>query len=125
MRLSSKDIARAIFKLALRYPEKTKEIAKQTYLYLLKRKKIRLLPLILKQLSEIEKEERSVKEVEVITAHPIKNQLKKQIEETLSKKIRFKERIDPEILGGIIIKYDNFVIDGSIKRYLESLKESL
>jgi len=128
MRLSPKRIARALLKVSTRYPAETEAIINQLYLYLLKRRKLKLLPIISRQLPEIAKEENLIKEVEVITAHPIDEKLRKQIELSLEergKKIQIRELVDPEILGGIIFKDEDLVIDGSLRRYLESLKESV
>jgi F-type H+-transporting ATPase subunit delta len=114
--------------VSTRYPTETEAIIGQLYLYLLKRRKLKLLPIISRQLPEIAKEESLIKEVEVITAHPIDEKLRKQIELSLEeqgKRIQIREVVDPEILGGIILKYEDFVIDGSLRRYLESLKESV
>jgi len=128
MRLSTKRIARALLRVSVRYPAETEAIISQLYLYLLKRRKLKLLPIISRQLPEIAKEESLLKEIEVITAHPIDEKLRKQIELSLEeggKKIQIRELVDPGILGGIIIKDEDFVIDGSLRRYLESLKESV
>jgi len=128
MRLSTKRIARALLRVSARYPAETEAIISQLYLYLLKRRKLKLLPIISRQLPEIAKEESLLKEIEVITAHPIDEKLRKQIELSLEKggkKIQIRELVDPGILGGIIIKDEDFVIDGSLRRYLESLKESV
>ena len=41
------------------------------------------------------------------------------------KEVILKERIDPEILGGIVIELGGTVYDGSVRTQLESLKENI
>lgn len=51
--------------------------------------------------------------------------LQGQLEKSTSKKININSFIDPEIIGGLIIKVGNNVIDGSIKNQINKIRESL
>lgn len=44
---------------------------------------------------------------------------------TEAKNIRLEEVIDEKILGGFILRYDNKVVDGSLKNNLEELKKKM
>jgi len=47
------------------------------------------------------------------------------LEKKFGKKIEIEKKKDAGILGGIIIGYDDVIIDGSMKRQLEMLKKKL
>ncbi len=51
--------------------------------------------------------------------------LKKKISKITGKKIRLKLRKDPEIIGGMIVKIGDKVIDGSVKTKLSLLNQHL
>lgn len=52
-------------------------------------------------------------------------ELQKKLEQSTSKKVNINRSIDPTILGGMIIKIGNKVIDGSIRTKISKIKESL
>ena len=66
---------------------------------------------------------------EIITARPLKEDALGRIEGALenltSKKIRTEVSEDPDLIGGIVVKIGDLVLDGSVKAQLEGLKESL
>jgi len=51
--------------------------------------------------------------------------LRKKLEESTGKKIELQFAEDPEIIGGLVIQIGDMVIDGSVRGYLESLRERL
>ena len=55
----------------------------------------------------------------------LKDALKSKLESKLNKKIQLKTHSDPEIIGGVIVKYGDNVIDGSVKTKLELMKKQL
>lgn len=46
-------------------------------------------------------------------------------ERTSAKKIILEENIDKKLIGGFILRYDNKVVDGSLKTSLEELKNKI
>lgn len=54
-----------------------------------------------------------------------KNELQQLIETKLNKKIDIQLDVDPSIIGGMVLRIDNTIIDGSIKRQLEKIREHL
>ena len=54
-----------------------------------------------------------------------KEKLQKQLEVSTNKKVTINNIINPTILGGLIIKIGNNVIDGSVKSKITKVKESL
>ena len=74
-------------------------------------------------------EYRNVLPVTVTSAIPItceeKCALRKKLEESTGKTIELQLAEDPEIIGGLVIQIGDKVIDGSVRGYLESLRERL
>jgi len=88
-----------------------------------------LLSLILKNFEDIWNKRNNIYKIEIISSIPFNEEEKLEIIETLSKikrgKIKADFIVNPEILGGIIIKEGNKVYDGSLKGNLERLKEKI
>ena len=54
-----------------------------------------------------------------------KNEITKKLEKILDKKVISSFKIDSEIIGGFLAKYNDKIIDASIKHQLEKLKKQL
>lgn len=72
---------------------------------------------------------RNIAQADVITALPLTESEKKALADKLSKisgqTVLIKTRLDPAILGGVIVKLGDKLIDGSVRRQIENLKEAL
>lgn len=70
-----------------------------------------------------------ITETNLITAVPVSERVRKQITDYISEKFKtkvsLKENVDPEIIGGFILKVDDYFIDASIKTRLRKIKKSL
>jgi F-type H+-transporting ATPase subunit delta len=71
----------------------------------------------------------NVARAEVITPRPLhedaRQRLEQVLEELTSRKVRMETREDNTLIGGIVVKIGDLVLDGSIKAQLKGLKESL
>ena len=71
----------------------------------------------------------NVTRAEVITAKPLKDdalaKLRSTLKQLTSKEVKTKVSEDEALIGGIVVKIGDLVLDGSIKAQLEGLKESL
>lgn len=56
---------------------------------------------------------------------PVIEKIKKRLENKLKKKLRFYIDLDASLLGGVQVIIGNKIIDGSIRRRLDDLKEKL
>lgn len=54
-----------------------------------------------------------------------KESLKAQLEKATGKTIEIENIVDPQIIGGLIIKVGNNVIDGSLRNQVNKIRESL
>ncbi|MEK7281933.1 MAG: F0F1 ATP synthase subunit delta [Chloroflexota bacterium] len=72
---------------------------------------------------------RGIQEVEVISAVPLEEAeqdlLRQRLSQLLDKRIILRPRQDDTIVGGLVVKTDELLLDGSIKSKLEGLKKSL
>jgi F-type H+-transporting ATPase subunit delta len=74
-------------------------------------------------------EHRGETTAEIVTAHPLKDDqiaaLKQQLRARAGRDVTIETRIDPEILGGIIVKLGSQMIDASIRTKLNRLAEAM
>jgi len=74
-------------------------------------------------------EKENILEVSVTTAGLLDDDIKamviKQLNGSLNKEIELQATTDKSTIGGIILKYDDTVVDGSVKRRIELLADFL
>ena len=89
----------------------------------------RQLPQILDLLSDLAAEAREAVVAEVRSAVPLDDNQTGELAAALStatgKKVEVKSLVDPSIIGGVVAKVGDTVIDGSVRRRLEQLKEQV
>jgi F-type H+-transporting ATPase subunit delta len=78
---------------------------------------------------KLDKASKGIKIAEVTSATPLEKKVEKEIIEHLNGmikgKVELKKKIDEKILGGVVIKMDDTLIDASVKKSLEELKTGL
>ena len=71
----------------------------------------------------------NITKAEIITARPLEtkalDKLKKALAGLTSKDVRADVKQDDALIGGLIVRIGDLVLDGSVKAQLEGLKESL
>jgi len=79
--------------------------------------------------SRLTDEVSNIARAEIITAKPLKEDALGRIERSLegltSKKIKSEVTEDQSLIGGVVVKIGDLVLDGSVKAQLDGLKESL
>jgi F-type H+-transporting ATPase subunit delta len=89
----------------------------------------RQLPQILDQLSDLAADARDSVVAEVRTAVPLQQEQRDALASALSKatgkKVEVKAIVDPEVLGGVVAKIGDTVIDGTVRHKLEQLKDQV
>lgn len=89
----------------------------------------RLLPEILARISELVAESRQAAIAEVRTAIPLDDEQQAQLAEGLSRatgrNVELKVIVDPSVMGGVVAKIGDTVIDGTVRRRLEQLREQV
>jgi F-type H+-transporting ATPase subunit delta len=96
---------------------------------LVERGRVAVLPLVLEQYERLTDRESGVLRAEVVTAVPVDKQLeqriRKQLADRLGGEVETTVRQDPSILGGLVIRIGDRVIDGSVRTRLEQLRAAL
>jgi len=71
----------------------------------------------------------NVVRAEVVTAVPLPQDraaaLERALAEMTGRTVSMSARVDPAILGGVVTKIGSVVYDGSVRRHLEKMRESL
>ena len=93
------------------------------------RGRARKLPSIIERLVEMSAAEANKEVAEVRTAVPLtddqRDRLAKALEDATGKQVEVKVVVDPSVLGGIVAQVGDTVIDGSVRRRLDQLKNAL
>lgn len=97
--------------------------------FLVEQGKTRDLTAIVDELVALASEQRDAAVAEVRTAVQLddrhRDEIAKALEQATGKKVELKVVVDPSILGGVIARVGDQVIDGSIKRRLELARDQL
>jgi F-type H+-transporting ATPase subunit delta len=89
----------------------------------------RQLPQILEEVSQLAAEARNSVVAEVRSAVPLDDDQRKKLADALSKatgkNVEVKVLVDPTVIGGVVAKIGDTIIDGTVKRRLEELREQV
>ena len=131
MRIKPKQYAISLFESLEGKDEKeAKRVISQFAKVLAANNQVSDLKKIIRYFNQIWNREYKIVEAEIIAAHPISAQVQKELEEYICKKskaekVEMTTKEDKNLLGGVIIKYDDKIIDGSIRTRLLKLKDKL
>jgi F-type H+-transporting ATPase subunit delta len=88
-----------------------------------------LMPGIAEQYQRLLDEHNGIERAEVVSAVPLDDSQRASVEEFLKevvgKEIRLTSRVDPQIIGGMVARVGDHVIDGSTATRLESMRREL
>jgi F-type H+-transporting ATPase subunit delta len=82
---------------------------------------------IVSEYERVDREERGIKQVEVTVARDmeINSSLIKQLNQLVGKDIELRKKVDASLIGGIVIKVEDNLLDASVKGQLNKLKDNL
>lgn len=96
---------------------------------LVNKNRVNFLPEIIDEFTRLIEAERGIGRVSVITAVPLIEDERIKLKDRMQKKtnldIILEEKVDPSIIGGMIIILHNEIIDGSISHGLNTVEEKL
>lgn len=131
MKIDYKQYARVLYELTQGKNEKEiKEMVKKFTELLLKNNDAALTGKISEYYSKIYNEYEGRLEANICTVNKLDKDMAEAVKKYLekisgAKKIVISEKLDEKILGGIIIRYGDKIIDGSLKTKLSELKNQL
>jgi len=110
------------------FPEMEAQV--RNFLVLLVRQdRLNLLPDILTTFRALLNEQRGIQVVEVITAEPLepaeRDQVAARLAQHLGHQVVVETRVDPNIIGGLVARVGDKVLDGSVRGRLDRLRAAL
>lgn len=130
MKLKPKQLARSLYQAVERSPKARRGIVRNLLGLLRRNRSTRLLPLVVKQLPIIEQETNKTTWVTIETPFPLSAGAVAAIGRYVKRALQQK-RVVPQLvlnrnlIGGVRIKLQDSVIDGSVHARLEQLKQRL
>ena len=116
-------------KLAQVCGEELSQLGRRFVQVLARNKRLQLLPEISAQFEMLRAQEEKLLDVEVISAYELSEQEHTRLTDVLRRRfereIQLTSHVDTKLVGGVIIRAGDTVIDGSVKGKLEKLAESL
>jgi len=96
---------------------------------LVDKRRMNILPQILPELRRMVEELEGIERVEVVTSTALsgtqRDFLKGVLEKQTGKRIELEEKMDPAVLGGMVVKVGSTVYDGSVQTQLSRIREIL
>ena len=133
MKITARQYAQLFYHLEQEIPrEEVESLAVRLISFIRKNKDWGKIKKILGKYETFRKEMLDVRNVVVVAMQELDDQILEQIKRTVAKKkrvdyerINICQQIDKTIGGGLIIKIDNEIWDGSLKKKLEKIKRAL
>jgi F-type H+-transporting ATPase subunit delta len=98
-------------------------------MFLADKRRIKFLPEIIEEFDRRVREHKGIAKAVVVSAVPLSDEERQRIITELARKtslkIELEEKIDKSVIGGMIIKLHDQIIDGSIRRGLDLLRNRL
>ncbi len=106
------------------------ESAPRNFLQLLSdNRRLKLLPEIAAQFEALRAEAERTADVEVISAQPISEpdaaKLRATLEQRLQRRVRLHPQVDPALVGGAVVRYGDFVVDGSMRGRIDRMAAAM
>lgn len=102
---------------------------KNFLLLLVDKGRMDVLPRIVEELRRLIEQLEGIERVEVVVPMPLsgtqKDLLKVVIERQTGKKAELEEKVDPAVLGGMVVKIGDTVYDGSVRTQINTIRENL
>lgn len=93
------------------------------------KRRMDILPELVEDYNALVREERNEAIAHVQAARPLSSENRSKLERNLSKRtgkrVTLSVKVNPELIGGLIVEIDGRIIDGSIKGRLDNLMENI
>jgi|WetSurMetagenome_2_1015567.scaffolds.fasta_scaffold00819_12 F-type H+-transporting ATPase subunit delta len=131
MKITAKQYATVLLEsLEGRDEKQTGEVLKKFAEVLLSNNHLSLFPGIIRFFKEAWDKKHGTAEAEIVTARKISQLAIAELEKFIkaragSNEVELKEKIDPSLLGGVVLRYGNKSLDLSLKNKLSEIKRQL
>ncbi len=128
MKFTSKQYAQALFESLQESSPKDHDKVIENFVQVLKKNAdLSHYEEIIKVYEELDLTNRGVRVAEVTTAHEMKanHEMIEALNKVVGQKIEVKNKVDESLIGGMVIRVDDTLIDASIKGQLDNLKQNL
>ncbi len=84
-------------------------------------------PEIEKEFRSLQLKDKGIKEAEITLARPheVSHEIVQELNKIIGNKVEVKTKIDENLIGGVVVRVDDQLIDASVKKQLENLNQSL
>lgn len=114
---------------ALWRKERPSELLQRLVALLLERDRMELLPLIAKAYARLWNAHRGIVEAEVVSAFAMESSeahaLSAAVGRVLGKQVELLDQVDPSLMGGVLLRMEGRVYDGSVRARLRALRARL
>ena len=90
---------------------------------------MKVLPQIVAELRRLIEQAEGIERVEVVVPMPLsstqRDLLQVVIERQTGRKAEIEEKVDPAVLGGMVVKIGDTVYDGSVRTQINAIRENL
>lgn len=92
-------------------------------------RRLAAIPMIARQYESLRAQEEGIIEAELETAFEIEDEQRSSLiaalQKRLGRRVRLTSSVNPDLLGGVVVRAGDWVIDGSVRARLEKLSSSL
>ncbi len=125
-KITNKQFAQALYEAAKDLKgAQLKEAVKQFVLLLVRQHKFRQAGRIIAEFEKYAKKQAGIAEIKISSAKKLNKAILSGIKKIFGKKTEAEEIIEPSLIGGIMIRTEDKILDGSLKTQLTKLKQSL
>ncbi|MDB4897135.1 MAG: synthase delta subunit [Firmicutes bacterium] len=108
---------------------KVSDLVMNFLLMVIRKRRESQIPAMYRSFLELANEARGIVEVEVRSATPLPDETVRNLEaklmKRLGKRIKFQTQVAPELLGGLVVRVGDELMDGSVKTRLQRMRERL
>lgn len=110
-------------------PGESQRYVRNLALLLLERGRLAQLPQVYQVFHDLVLEARGIAVADVTTAVPLseaeEEQVRTQLAQMIGKTVEMRPHVDPEIIGGLVVRVDDTLIDGSVRTQLAELRQRM
>jgi len=128
MKIKPKQYAISLFEsLEGKNKKETEEIIEKFVQVLVENNQASQIEKIISYFSNLWGKENGLVEAEIISSRKLDNKIVKLLNDYIvklsdAKKVNIEEKVDPGIIGGVVIKYGDKIMDGSLKTEIRDFK---